>query len=216
MQFHTYTFFTSNPSLHELPAAERKAANEEFLGILQTDTVVCNSYATLGLKANTNIMLWLQADTIEALQDTLNRLMHTQLGGYLTISYTLLGMPRSSQYSHNIPEHQDTQRKGGKYLIIYPFTKTQSWYMLSFEQRKELMHGHITIGKKYPQISQLLLYSYGVDDQEFIVSYDTDDLVDFQRLVMELRSDKVRDYTLKDTPIFTCIYKSPEEVLGYL
>ncbi len=78
------------------------------------------------------------------------------------------------------------------------------------------MGGHVSIGKKHDKISQLLLYSFGIDDSEFIVSYETDDLSAFQTLVMELRSDKVRSYTLKDTPIFTCIYKTPQEVLTFL
>lgn len=88
--------------------------------------------------------------------------------------------------------------------------------MLDFEKRRKLMGGHVSIGKKYPQIEQVLLYSYGLDDQEFIVSYETDDLSLFQSLVMELRSDKVREYTLRDTPVFTCIYKTPEQVLDFL
>jgi chlorite dismutase len=79
-----------------------------------------------------------------------------------------------------------------------------------------LMAGHISVGRKYPQITQLLLYSYGVDDQEFIVSYETDDLSDFQSLVIELRSDAVREYTLNDTPIFTCIYKPLEEMINFI
>lgn len=179
------------------------------------EDVVINAFSTLGLKAETNILLWFQSNSIENIQDSLNSLLHIHLGRYIKISHTILGMTRPGQYGSQT-EPEDTNRKGGKYLIIYPFSKTQDWYFLDFEKRKELMRGHIAVGKKYPQITQLLLYSYGVDDCEFIVSYETDNLSDFQRLVMELRSDKVRMYTLKDTPIFTCIYKPHAEVLNYL
>ncbi|HXT84806.1 MAG TPA: chlorite dismutase family protein [Verrucomicrobiae bacterium] len=176
--------------------------------------VIYYPYATLGFKTDTNFLLWLQSDSIEEMQNYLNGIMHTKLGVYLKITYTLFGMIRPSQYSTS--GHSDTRRKGGAYLIIYPFTKTYEWYKLNFDKRKELMQGHITVGRKYPQITQLLLYSYGVDDQEFIVSYETDDLVDFQSLVIDLRSDKVREYTFSDTPIFTCIYKTYEELLEYI
>jgi chlorite dismutase len=215
MIYHSYIFLHSRKSLYDLPKPDLVKQQEEFLKHLQhSKEIITNTYATVGLKAKTNILLWLQANKIELIQDKVNEILHADLGKHLKITYTLTGLARPSQYSHQTD--QDTNRKGGSYLIIYPFTKTQSWYMLDFEQRKELMKGHISIGRNYPQISQILLYSYGIDDSEFIVSYETDDLLDFQRLVMDLRSDKVREYTLKDTPIFTCIYKSPEEIIKYL
>jgi chlorite dismutase len=177
---------------------------------------VVNGYATLGLKVNTNILLWLQSDNLDSIQDLTNQLMHSKIGKSLHITYTFLGIARPTQYSPDSQDHKQTDRKGRKYLIIYPFTKTQEWYLLNFKERSKLMRGHIDIGMKHPKVEQLLLYSFGLDDQEFIVSYETNDLLDFQTLVMELRSDKVRAYTKKDTPIFTCIYKPLDKVLDYL
>lgn len=162
------------------------------------------------------MLIWFQADNPEAIQNLLNKLLHTKLGNYIKITYTLFGTARPTQYAKSSTGHQKTERKGGKYLLIYPFNKTKEWYFLGFEERRRLMSGHISIGKNYPEIEQVLLYSYGIDDNEFIVSYETDDLLLFQSLVIELRSDKVRQYTLKDTPIFTCIYKTPDEALAYL
>lgn len=210
MQYHSYILLTSLSN--NLTATVKK----EFLEKLKTKKVVVNSYATLGLKANTNILLWFQSDSLEEIQDLIKKLMHTKLGRNLIITQTLLGMTRPTQYSPKSEGHLKTDRKGKKYLVIYPFTKTKEWYQLPFERRKKLMWGHVQIGKKHPEIEQLLLYSFGVDDSEFIVSYETDDLSDFQTLVMELRSDKVRMYTQKDTPIFTCVYKPLEIVLDYL
>lgn len=210
MPYHSYIFLNSL-------ITPQKKDHQEFLDKLaKSKKVVVYTYATLGLKADTTIMLWLQADSPEDIQDLLTQLLHTKLGQSLRISYTLFGMTRPTQYSPTSKGHLETGRKGGKYLTIYPFVKTKEWYQLDFEKRKNLMWGHVQIGKKHPKIEQLLLYSYGVDDSEFIVSYEMDDLLEFQTLVMELRSDAVRQYTQSDTPIFTCIYKSPEEVLEYL
>jgi chlorite dismutase len=215
MTYHTYIFFSVRSSFNKLSGSTKENYKKVFFKELQKEKkVITYTYSTLGLKANTTFLLWFQADSIEAIQEHLNALMHTDVGTYLKITNTLFGMIRRSQYSSS--GHTDTRRKGGAYLIIYPFTKTYEWYKLSFKQRKELMKGHIAIGRKYPQITQLLLYSYGVDDQEFIVSYETDALAEFQSLVMDLRSDKVRAYTLSDTPIFTCIYKTPDELMKFI
>jgi chlorite dismutase len=217
MLYHSYIFFTIQDEFKKLTDAQKNILKKAFLKEIQKEkTVITYTYSTLGLKTNITMAFWFQSNTVEEIQNFLNRLLHTTLGNYLIINYTLFGMTRPTQYSSVSSGHLDTTRKGGAYLIIYPFTKTKEWHMLDFEKRKDLMKGHIEIGRKFPQITQLLLYSYGVDDQEFIVSYETDSLLDFQSLVIALRSDKVRAYTQSDTPIFTCIYKSLEEVLEYL
>lgn len=72
---------------------------------------------------------------------------------------------------------------------------------------------HIKVGRTYPKIAQILLYSTGLGDQEFIVGYETESLAEFQDLVTDLRSTEARRHTLADTPIFTCVHRSPERIL---
>jgi chlorite dismutase len=217
MVCHNYIFFSVEKTFYDLTEAKQESFKKDFLQILKKEKkVITYGYATVGLKVNTNILLWMQADSIDDIQIFLNTLMHTKLGRYLQITYTLFGMTRPTQYSPKSSRHESTDRKGGRYLVIYPFTKKTDWYEHDYEKRRNLMWGHVQIGKKYPQIEQILLYSYGIDDSEFIVSYEMDDLPAFQSLVMDLRSDKVRAYTLKDTPIFTCIYKTLDEVLDFI
>jgi chlorite dismutase len=215
MKYHNYIFLKSRKSIFNLSEKHIKLFQKEFIKKITAEkNVILNSYTTLGLKANTQILLWIQADSVIKLQNFLNELMHTKLGNQIEITFTLFGMTRSSQYSSGL--EIDTNSKGGKFLTIYPFNKTKEWYAFSFEKRKNLMKGHISIGRKFPQITQLLLYSFGVDDNEFIVSYETEDLSEFQKLVMDLRSDKVRQYTLSDTPIFTCVKREISEALTFL
>lgn len=217
MTYHTYTFFTIDKAFYDILKSKQELYKTEFVKAIQKHPdIITYSFTTLGLKQQNVFMLWMQSDAIETIQEGLNKRLHTNLGKYLHISHTLFGMTRATQYSPGSTSHEDTLRKGGKYLIIYPFTKTKEWYMLNFQERRDLMKGHITIGRKYPQISQLLLYSYGIDDNEFIVSYETNSLSEFQELIIELRSDPVRMYTLKDTPIFTCIYREIEETLRFI
>jgi len=217
MVCHNYVFFTAKDSLTSVDSKTRAAYEKGFLNILTSNKkVIPYTFSMTGLKAQSSLMIWFQADTIETIQDLLNQLMHSDLGAHLRITHTLFGMTRPTQYHKGSTTHLETERKGKKYLIIYPFTKKTEWYTIDFEGRRNLMWGHVQIGKKHPTVEQLLLYSYGIDDSEFIVSYETDDLSEFQTLVMDLRSDKVREYTLKDTPIFTCVYRKPGEALTFL
>jgi len=129
---------------------------------------------------------------------------------------SLWGFTRPSQYSkarsrQEIDPFSDERKP---YLIIYPFSKTTEWYLMSREARQGMMNEHIRIGKQYEDISQLLLYSFGLQNQEFVVVYETDDLTRFSDLVNELRDTEARRYTLRDTPLHTAIYHRAEETLA--
>lgn len=128
---------------------------------------------------------------------------------------SLWGFTRPSQYSkarskQEIDPFAETRKP---YLIIYPFSKTTEWYLMSREVRQGMMNEHIRIGKQYEDISQLLLYSFGLQNQEFVVVYEADDLARFSDLVNELRDTEARRHTLRDTPLHTAIYHPAEETL---
>ena len=96
---------------------------------------------------------------------------------------------------------------GRKYLFIYPFVKTNDWYQLSQKERQLLMNDHFAIGHRYPDVKISTAYSFGLDDQEFVLGFESDDPGSFLDLVADLRESQARPYTLRDTPIFTCVNK---------
>ena len=129
---------------------------------------------------------------------------------------SLWGFTRPSQYSkaRSKQEIDPFSAERRTYLVIYPFSKTTEWYLMGREARQGMMNEHIRIGKQYDEISQLLLYSFGLQNQEFVVVYETDDLARFSDLVNELRDTEARRYTLRDTPLHTAIYHPAEETLA--
>lgn len=134
----------------------------------------------------------------------------------IDIKDSLWGFTRPSQYSkaRSKQEIDPFSQERKPYLIIYPFSKTTDWYLMSREARQGMMNEHIRIGKQYDDISQLLLYSFGLQNQEFVVVYETDELARFSDLVNELRDTEARRYTLRDTPLHTAIYHPAEETLA--
>ncbi len=136
---------------------------------------------------------------------------------YVDSNLVLCGMTNPSVYRKSSkPSTQEInpfEDKRQPYFVIYPFSKTPNWYLMPREHRQLLMNGHIKLGREYPAIKQLLLYSVGVQDQEFIVAYEMEDLAMFSDLVMKLRSTIARDYTLLDTPIITGTLRSIDELV---
>jgi chlorite dismutase len=139
------------------------------------------------------------------------RILLTKLGAYLTIPYSYLAMTRPSEYlgTHRHESQEGPQlrktRGNSKYLFVYPFTKKREWYNLQYEERRKMMAEHFRIGHKYPSVRINTGYSFGLDDQEFMLSFETDYPADFLELVMELRSSDGSRYTALETPVFTCV-----------
>jgi len=52
-----------------------------------------------------------------------------------------------------------------------------------------------------------------VDDQDFVVAFDTNSLTDFQDLVMRLRETEASRYTVRDTPMIVGMAKSLDDIL---
>ncbi len=215
-----FVFFKLDASWRRQPAGARIEQKEEFLSTLQATEaeVPAHSYSTLGLRADTDFMLWRTSTGLECLEETLGALLSTELGGFLEVSHSYFGLLRRSTYgqARTDQDHAEQSQEKGRYFVLYPFTKTIEWYLMSREARQGMMNEHIRVGRTHPDISQILLYSTGLGDQEFIVGYETDSLAEFQDLVVELRSTEARRHTLRDTPIFTCVKRAPKRILDML
>ena len=94
--------------------------------------------------------------------------------------------------------------------------KTREWYGLDPETRQKMMREHIHVGTTYPSVKLNTTYSFGLDDQEFVVAFESDRADDFLDLVQDLRETAASRYTLRDTPTFTCVRGTYESVLDTL
>ena len=215
-----FALFAFKDAYWSSPAAERANFHQEWLAGLRAATQKVDIYQVFPAEESADILVWSALPLIEkcdtaAFFDRFARATNPQRA-YLRITTSLWGYTRPSQYTktrstQEIDPFAETRRQ---YLVMYPFVKTAEWYLMSREARQGMMNEHIRIGKQYEDITQLLLYSFGVQDQEFIVVYETDDLPHFSDLVNELRNTDARRYTLRDTPLHTAMYHPAEETLA--
>jgi chlorite dismutase len=106
-----------------------------------------------------------------------------------------------------------TDEKPMRYVVVYPFIKAREWYLLPFEERKKLMEEHISVGRKYPQVRLNTSYSFGINDQDFVLAFEIDDLIIFQDLIVQLRETRLSKYVIKDTPMIVCVHKDAEDII---
>lgn len=198
---------------------ERCRDAEQFCAALAARSEVTTfTYSTVGLKAGVDVLLWSLAPSLEALEEKAALALRSGLGPWLSVRHSFLGIIRPSQYVKRPTAQEQSLFSGerARYLVVYPFTKSTDWYLLDQSERQSVMNEHMKVGHKYKQVSQLLAYSFGVDDMDFLVAYETDDLVAFGDLVRELRGTESRRSTVRDTPILTAIHRPMEEITRLL
>lgn len=199
--------------------AERARGREQFLGVLDAhgrEVTLRGAYSTVGLRSDVDLILWLVSQDIDALQRLAADLSRTELGGALDMRCAYLGLATPSQYD---PEHGPAFLKGTppkRFLSVYPFTKTPEWYLLSYEERRDLMAVHGELGREFPSILTNTVSSFGIADQEFIVALEDDDPAVLVQMVQRLRGAEVRKYTKVDTPIFLGRWKEPDQAMSDL
>lgn len=223
-QYVTFTFYKIDPAWRRLSEEERRRGKDEFLSVLEDrmgGTVMTHAYSTVGLRADAELCLWRIASELEPIQDMSARLLSTGLGSYLDTTHSLLGQTKRSVYLDKLnPEHENSrvyiQPAQSKYIFIYPFVKTRAWYQMGKHARQGVMDEHIEVGNRYPSVKLNTIYSFGLDDQEFVVAFETDSPSDFLDLVMELRETEGSLYTLRDTPIFSAVRRSFAEAVDLL
>ncbi len=215
-----FSFYRLDPAWRRLPRAAKTKQGNELLGVINafSKRLMVLSYSLVGLKADVDVLVWAVGRSPEDIQDLAAAIRQTEIGGYLTMPYAYLSMTKRSTYVDKLdPDHPDKRRFitpfHSKYLFVYPFIKTHEWYQVPFDQRQAMMDEHIVMGNKYPSVKIHTTYSFGLDDPDFVLAFETDSPQDFLDLVMEMRESKARPYTLKDTPIFTCVAKPFHEIL---
>jgi chlorite dismutase len=218
--FVKYTFFHLRPEWRRLASDVREEGKAKFVRVLDQppEGVLVRTYSLVGLKAGSEMMVWSIGTDLGPLQEFHSRLWGTPLGGYLDTSYSYLGMAKRSEYlgehAHG-GEGSEARRRPFDlpYLFVYPFVKKRKWYALSFEERRRVMGEHFRIGHRYPKVRIHTGYSFGLDDMEFILAFESESPAEFLDLVSDLRSTEASRYTALETPIFTCVLTPPRRML---
>lgn len=216
-----FAFYKFDAAWRRLPKEERERDKAEFACAVEeaADEMMVRAYSLAGIRGDVDLLLWNAAPDLALLQKHGSRLLNTGIGRWATQPYCYLAMTKTSQYKDPHDQGSPEGRRlvvrptGRQFLFVYPFLKTRDWYLMPMEERQKRMTTHIEVGHKFPTVKLNTAYSFGIDDQEFVVAFETDIPADFLDLVMALRETESSKYTLRDTPIFTCVQMSIKEAL---
>ncbi len=221
-----FIMYKLDPAWRRLSEEQKQQDREELCRLItswsQPGRMLILPYSTVGMRADTDILLWRICYHLEDLQQMSTEMSQTGLGKHLQTSHSFLAMTKRSTYVIDHVHEGQADSRGAlvpgkfKYLFIYPFVKSREWYRLNMPARQGMMNEYIAVGHKYPRVKLNTTYSFGLDDQEFVVAFESDHPEDFVDLVMELRETDASRYTLRDTPIFSCVLKTVDGMIETL
>ncbi|HLQ14868.1 MAG TPA: chlorite dismutase family protein [Candidatus Eisenbacteria bacterium] len=208
-----------DPAWRRLPVEERFESAEDLVAAVRLESeVTTHCYSMVGLQPGADLLLWSLGPTLDSIEERSAMALRSGMGKWMRVQESFLGVIQPSQYVKKPTPQEQSLFSGerSRYLVVYPFTKSAEWYQLPAEERQRIMNGHMKIGHGYPEVRQLLAYSFGLDDMDFLVAYETDDLPKFGELVRALRATESRLSTVRDTPILTGIHRPIEEITELL
>jgi chlorite dismutase len=213
-----FTTYRATAKLWSLPGEERRSRALAWAQGLADTADATQLYLVQGIESDADVLVWSSLGDVQPSSPiaffAARAAAENAHRDLFEPRHVLWGLTRPSQYSRAAKSAQEIDPfspERAPYLVMYPFTKTADWYLLGGETRQGMMNEHIRIGKQFREITQLLLYSFGLQDQEFVVVYETHDLQLFSRLVYDLRDTEARRYTKADTPLHTGVRISSEE-----
>ncbi|HEY6890306.1 MAG TPA: chlorite dismutase family protein [Solirubrobacter sp.] len=215
-QFVKYTFLKVDPAWRRLDPAEREAHKREVMAACEdyAQERLLRAFSLVGTRGDADLLLLSQAQNLERIHEFHVVLAQSGLMAWCDTPYSFLAMTKPSEYSDE--SRLEVRPAHSKYLFVYPFVKTREWYGLDPKERWRIMQEHIRMGKEYPSIDLNTSYSFGLDDQEFVVAFEGDEPAVFLDLVQRLRTTESSLFTKRDTPTFTCVAMSVERALNAL
>jgi chlorite dismutase len=208
-ELYRYLTLAVGPEWRRLPVTERADQKRELVEAVRSSGARVHAFSLVGRRADADLLLWIVGQDLERLRALEMRLAATRLWTYSTRPYAYLAARRRSPYlgghAHDGSEHARGAAgpAGDKaYVVVYPMVKKRSGYALPHEDRARMMAKHFEVGHGYPDVRIHTGYSFGIDDQEFVVAFEVDDVRHFLALVADLRETEASGYTERETPIF--------------
>ena len=218
-QFVNFMFLRVNPDWRKLDSEAKRIYKGEFASVFDSfrDDFLLFTYSLVGFDSKADIMLWRVGKSLDLVQDMTAKLYRTNLGSYLeTVDNYLSVTKRMMFVSGQSEDRQRVSAGGAKYHFFYPCAKHKDWFEIPAEQRDSMIEENFMVGKKFPNIKIHLTHAFGFTDNEYLISFETDEPRDFLALAEELRQTPASKLTLRGMPVYTCRQRTLMECLDAL
>ncbi|MBA2379145.1 MAG: chlorite dismutase family protein [Blastocatellia bacterium] len=206
-QFVNFMFFRMSPDWRRIESDKKEQYQREFETVFNEfhDDLLLFSYSLVGFDSKADLMLWRIGTSLDTIQEMTARLYRTNLGSYLVAADNHLAITKKMMFVSNSSEDRFHVGAGEKqYHFVYPCAKHKDWYEKTIEERDALVEENFMVGRKFPNIKIHMTHAFGFSEQEYIISFETDEPRDFLALAEELRQTPGNKLSLRGMPVYTC------------
>ncbi len=196
------------PMTAELRAWERDLAHD--------DVVVRGWYDVSGMRAGTDLMLWLHAPSAEAIQAAIRGFRRTAAGSSTSLAWSAMGTHRPAEFSRDHVPAFMLGKPPLAWLCVYPFVRSYEWYLLPETERSEMLREHGLAGRAFPGVQANTVSAFALNDWEWILALEADDLHDLVDLMRSIRNTRARMHVREEIPFHTGRRIGPEDVVEVL
>ena len=218
-QFVNFMFVGVSPDWRKLNADTKAAFKTEFQSVFDafSNDFLLFSYSLVGFDSKADLMFWRIGSSLDLVQEMTAKLYRTNLGSYFETADNYLSVTKKRMFVSKGSEDKFHVIAGGKkYLFVYPCAKNRDWYEKSGDERDALIEENFMVGKKFQNIKIHMTHAFGFSDQEYIITFETDEPRDFLALAEELRETPASKFTMRGMPVYTCRQKPLMECLDAL
>jgi hydrogen peroxide-dependent heme synthase len=185
------------------PAAAAAELDAWASALTAGDVVLRGSYDVSGLRAEGDVMLWLHGPSAESLQAAMRDFRRTVVGAATTLAWSAFGTHRPAEFSRDhVPSFMlGTEPLG--WLCVYPFVRSYDWYLLPEDERRVMLREHGIAGRAFKGVQANTVASFALNDWEWILALESDDLHDLVDLMRDLRSTQARRHVREEIPFHT-------------
>jgi chlorite dismutase len=193
-------------SADRLPAEREPLVDEVealFAGLAEKDLVVRGTYDVSGLRADSDLMVWWHAPTVELCQEAYHGLRRTELGRFLRPVWSGVALHRPAEFNKgHVPAFMSGEEARG-YLCLYPFVRSYEWYLLPDDERRQMLVDHGKAARGYPDVRANTVSSFALGDYEWLLAFEADELHRIVDLMRDLRATEARRHVREEIPFFT-------------
>ncbi|HYY17232.1 MAG TPA: hydrogen peroxide-dependent heme synthase [Streptosporangiaceae bacterium] len=180
------------------------------------DTVTRGCYDVQGLRADADYMFWWHAPSSDDLQEIYARFRRTRLGRASAPVWSAMALHRPAEFNKgHIPAFL-AEEEPKNYVSVYPFVRSYEWYLIDPAERRRMLAEHGMMAREYPDVRANTVSSFSLNDYEWILAFEADELHRIVDLMRHLRGAEARRHTRVEIPFFTGRLKPVRELVATL
>ena len=217
IRYTAWSVFSVSQPLGEASRPELAAEVEAlFAELAAADITVRGCYDVSALRADAELMIWWHAEHAEQLQDAYGRFRRTGLGRHLRPVWSVMALHRPAEFNKSHIPAFLAEEEPRRFVCVYPFVRSYEWYLLEDRERRALLAEHGKMARDYPDVRANTVASFALNDFEWILAFEADELHRIVDLMRHLRGSETRRHVREEVPFYTGTRRSMAELVESL